>query len=99
MVPLRLIIHCAPRDHRTDLVNANGLDQMTVQARARTSRCFEDAVAVAISRDGLATNIVSFNLGVASGQMPGLTAVLIAISLWRSRPGFLRHSFAANTVI
>ena len=31
--------------------------------------------------------------------MLALTAVLIAISFWRTRPGFLRHSFAANTVI
>jgi hypothetical protein len=52
-----------------------------------------------ISQNGLVTNIVSFNLGVEIGQMLALTAVLIAISFWRTRPGFLRHSFAANTVI
>jgi hypothetical protein len=28
-----------------------------------------------------------------------LTAVLIGISYWRRHPGFLRHSFAANTVL
>lgn len=27
------------------------------------------------------------------------TGVLIAISFWRRRPGFLLHSFAANTVL
>lgn len=52
-----------------------------------------------ISPNGLVTNIVSFNVGVEIGQMLALTAVLIAISFWRTRPGFLRHSFAANTVI
>ncbi|HLG60258.1 MAG TPA: HupE/UreJ family protein [Vicinamibacterales bacterium] len=52
-----------------------------------------------ISPNGLVTNIVSFNLGVEIGQMLALTAVLIAISFWRTRPGFFQHSFAANTVI
>jgi hypothetical protein len=52
-----------------------------------------------LSPNGLVTNIVSFNVGVEIGQMLALTAVLIAISFWRTRPGFLRHSFAANTVL
>ena len=52
-----------------------------------------------LSPNGLVTNIVSFNVGVEIGQMLALTAVLIAISFWRMRPGFLRHSFAANTVL
>ena len=52
-----------------------------------------------ISQNGLVANIVSFNLGVEIGQMLALTAVLIAISFWRRRPGFLRYSFAANTAI
>jgi len=28
-----------------------------------------------------------------------LTAVLIALSYWRTRPGFLRHAFATNAVL
>ena len=52
-----------------------------------------------ISQNGLVTNIVSFNLGVEIGQMLALAAVLIVISFWRTRPGFLRHAFAANTVL
>jgi hypothetical protein len=52
-----------------------------------------------LSPNGLVTNIVSFNVGVEIGQMLALTAVLIAISFWRRRSGFLQHSFAANTVI
>lgn len=52
-----------------------------------------------ISRNGLITNIVSFNAGVEIGQVLALTAVLIGISYWRHHRGFLRHSFAANTAL
>jgi len=52
-----------------------------------------------ISRNGLVTNILSFNVGVEIGQVLALTAVLIAISYWRRHRGFLEHSFAANTVL
>jgi hypothetical protein len=44
-------------------------------------------------------NIPSFNIGVEIGQVLALTSVLVAISYWRRHPGFLRHSFAANTVL
>ena len=49
--------------------------------------------------NGLVTNIVSFNVGVEIGQVLALTAVLLIISAWRTRPGFLRHAFAANTAL
>jgi hypothetical protein len=52
-----------------------------------------------LSQNGLATNIVSFNVGVEMGQMLALMAVLIALSFWRTRPGFLKHSFATNTAL
>jgi hypothetical protein len=52
-----------------------------------------------LSRNGLVTNIVSFNLGVEIGQVLALSAVLIAISYWRTRSGFIRHAFAANSVL
>lgn len=52
-----------------------------------------------VSPNGLVTNIISFNVGVEIGQVLALTAVLIAISFWRRHPGFLRHSFAANTAL
>ena len=54
---------------------------------------------LALPQNGLVTNIVSFNIGVEIGQVLALTAVLIAISYWRTRPGFLRHSFAANSML
>jgi hypothetical protein len=53
----------------------------------------------ALPKTGLVANIVSFNVGVEIGQMLALTAVLIALSFWRTRPGFLRHAFATNTVL
>ena len=52
-----------------------------------------------LSKNGLVTNIVSFNVGVEIGQVLALTAVLIVLSYWRTRPGFLRHAFATNTIL
>jgi hypothetical protein len=52
-----------------------------------------------LSKNGLITNIISFNVGVEIGQVLALTAVLIALSIWRTRSGFLRQAFAANTVL
>jgi len=52
-----------------------------------------------LSRNGLVANILSFNVGVEIGQVLALTAVLIALSIWRTRSGFLRHAFATNTVL
>jgi hypothetical protein len=52
-----------------------------------------------LSQNGLVTNIVSFNVGVEIGQVMALTAVLIALTYWRTRPGFLAHAFAANTAL
>src|SRR5262245_22164519 len=53
----------------------------------------------ALSQNGLVTNIVSFNVGVEIGQVLALTAVLIALSYWRTRDGFLRHAFVTNTAL
>jgi hypothetical protein len=52
-----------------------------------------------LSKNGLVTNIVSFNVGVEIGQVLALTAVLIALSVWRTRGSFLRDAFATNTVL
>jgi hypothetical protein len=48
---------------------------------------------------GLVANIVSFNVGVEIGQLLALTAVLIALTYWRTRPGFLRHAFVTNAAL
>ena len=52
-----------------------------------------------LSKNGLVTNIVSFNVGVEIGQVLALTAVLIALSYWRTRSGFLRHAFTTNAAL
>jgi len=54
---------------------------------------------LALSKNGLITNIVSFNVGVEIGQVLALTAVLIALSFWRTRSGFLRHAFVTNAAL
>jgi hypothetical protein len=53
----------------------------------------------ALAPDGLVANIISFNVGVEIGQGLALTAVLIVLGYWRTRDGFLRHSFATNAVV
>src|SRR5690242_16664160 len=52
-----------------------------------------------VSQTGLVANIVSFNVGVEIGQVLALTAVLIALSYWRTRKGFLQHAFLTNTAL
>lgn len=52
-----------------------------------------------LSRNGLITNMISFNVGVEIGQVLALTGVLILLSIWRTRSGFLRHALATNTVL
>jgi len=54
---------------------------------------------LSLSQEGLVTNILSFNVGVEMGQILALTGVLIALSFWRTRDGFLRHAFVANAVL
>jgi hypothetical protein len=54
---------------------------------------------LALAKNGLIANIVSFNVGVEIGQMLALTAVLLALTYWRTHPGFLRHAFATNTAL
>jgi hypothetical protein len=53
----------------------------------------------ALSPNGLVGNIVSFNVGVEIGQCLALTAILIGLTYWRSRNGFLRHAFATNALV
>jgi hypothetical protein len=53
----------------------------------------------ALAPSGLVANIVSFNVGVEIGQGVALTVILIALTFWRTRSGFLRHAFATNAVV
>ena len=52
-----------------------------------------------LSRNGLVTNIISFNGGVEIGQFLALTAVLLALGYWRTRPGYLRHAYVTNAAL
>lgn len=52
-----------------------------------------------LSETGLVANILSFNIGVEIGQMLALTGVLIALSYWRTRQGYLGHAFLTNSVL
>ena len=54
---------------------------------------------LALPQNGLVANIVSFNIGVELGQFMALTAILIALTYWRTRIGFLAHAFATNTAL
>jgi hypothetical protein len=53
----------------------------------------------ALSPNGLVGNIVSFNVGVEIGQGLALVGILIALTYWRTRSGFLRHAFATNAIV
>ncbi len=53
----------------------------------------------ALGEEGLVANILSFNVGVEIGQVLALTAVLIALSFWRTQESYLRNAFTTNTVL
>ena len=52
-----------------------------------------------LSDNGLVANILSFNVGVEIGQMLALMGVLIALSYWRTRRGYLDHAFYTNSLL
>ena len=52
-----------------------------------------------LSPNGLVANIVSFNIGVEIGQGLALIAILIALSYWRTRSGYMQHAFATNAIV
>jgi hypothetical protein len=52
-----------------------------------------------MSRDGLVTNLVFFNVGVEIGQLLALSAILIFMGWWRRTRSFGRHAYAANVVL
>jgi hypothetical protein len=52
-----------------------------------------------LSANGLIANMISFNVGVEAGQLAALSIILIVMTQWRSRAGFLRHAGAANVVL
>ena len=54
---------------------------------------------LALSQEGLIANMLSFNVGVEMGQILALMGVLIVLSFWRTRDGFLKHAFVTNALL
>lgn len=52
-----------------------------------------------IAEDGLVPNLLAFNVGVEIGQLLALGAILIVMGFWRRTQSFMRHAFAANTLL
>ncbi len=55
--------------------------------------------ALRLAKEGLVTNMISFNVGVELGQLIALTIVLALIVAWRKSPSFGRYAVAANVLI
>ena len=55
--------------------------------------------ALALSDEGLVTNMLSFNVGVEIGQVLALVLVLLVLARWRMHGSFQRHAFATNTAL
>lgn len=49
--------------------------------------------------DGLAYNLLAFNIGVELGQFMALMAILILINFWRQFPSFHRMATTTNTAL
>ena len=56
-------------------------------------------IAFEIAEDGLIPNLLAFNVGVEIGQLLALGAILIVMGFWRRTESFMRHAFAANTLL
>ena len=54
---------------------------------------------LALSRDSLLPNLVSFNVGVELGQLVALTVMVLLINAWRQSASFERRAFVANVLI
>ena len=54
---------------------------------------------IAISENGLITNMVSFNIGVEIGQLVALSAMLIGFNVWRKSASFLRYAYTTNVLL
>jgi hypothetical protein len=52
-----------------------------------------------LSKEGLAPNIIAFNIGVEIGQILALSAILLAMNFWRSTRVFERQAYTANVVL
>ncbi|PCH49889.1 MAG: hypothetical protein COC20_07250 [Cellvibrionales bacterium] len=90
--------------------NINGFKQVFgVQLDARTAvflfgLCHGLGLAtklqdLALSTEGVVTNMLSFNLGVEIGQAVALAFIVVILAQWRRRTNFHGHAFIANTIL
>ncbi len=54
---------------------------------------------LALTDDGLLTNMLSFNVGVELGQIAALAFVLVLLLRWRNSERFYEQAFTANTLL
>lgn len=54
---------------------------------------------LAISPDGLVTNMISFNVGVEIGQFLALGLILLALNVLRASGAFFRFAYATNAAL
>lgn len=54
---------------------------------------------LSLSPDGLAANLISFNVGVELGQLAALSVILLAFNFWRRSRSFLTGAWTANVLI
>lgn len=54
---------------------------------------------LSLGRDGLAANLVSFNVGVEIGQFLALAFILLMMTLWRRTRGFERGATLTNVLL
>jgi hypothetical protein len=52
-----------------------------------------------LSREGLVTNMIGFNIGVELGQFAALALMLVAFNLWRRSSSFIRGAYLSNLLI
>jgi len=55
--------------------------------------------ALQLSRDGLAVNLLGFNLGVEIGQLAALSVMVLLFALWRGTRSFRPSIFPANVAL
>jgi hypothetical protein len=54
---------------------------------------------LSLSRNGLATNMLGFNLGVELGQLVALTLMVLLFGLWRSTASFKHGAYGGNLLL
>ena len=55
--------------------------------------------ALAMSKNGLLTNLIGFNIGVEVGQVIVLFLVVSLLNLWRGTPSFRKGAYWANMLL